>query len=253
MYSLPQRLFNSVIAILLLCTFLLSPADAQKKKTPYEPTENYTVQEIEGWTVYVNRRLAKPESDIGQKALKLMRNQLQQIAMLLPDQRVKELQTIKIWLDDDPENQIHYHPNVGWLKSNGFNPARVKCVDVGRADRFYAVRRTQPFVMLHELSHAYHDQFLGFDDQRIQDAYKAAKKGGKYEKVLRIQEQYDRHYALTNHKEYFAECSEAFLGTNDFFPFVRAELKEHDRKMFDVLREIWLSKDPRESKVKGNR
>ena len=48
-----------------------------------------------------------------------------------------------------------------------------------------------------------------------------------------------RHYALSNHKEYFAESTEAYFGVNDFYPFVRAELKEHDRPMFDLLEKIW--------------
>jgi hypothetical protein len=48
-----------------------------------------------------------------------------------------------------------------------------------------------------------------------------------------------RHYALTNHKEYFAEGTEAYFGANDFHPFVRAELKSFDPELHRVLREIW--------------
>jgi hypothetical protein len=48
-----------------------------------------------------------------------------------------------------------------------------------------------------------------------------------------------RHYALTDHKEYFAEMTEAFFGTNDFYPFVRGELKQHDRRTYDLLAGIW--------------
>jgi hypothetical protein len=36
--------------------------------------------------------------------------------------------------------------------------------------------------------------------------------------------------------------TEAFFGTNDFYPFVRAELREHDPEMFEVLREVWEMK-----------
>ncbi|MEE3219803.1 MAG: zinc-dependent peptidase, partial [Planctomycetota bacterium] len=61
----------------------------------------------------------------------------------------------------------------------------------------------------------------------------------KYEKVLLYNGRKVRHYALTNHKEYFAECSEAYFGTNDFYPFVRAELKEHDPHVYALLDEIW--------------
>ncbi len=44
---------------------------------------------------------------------------------------------------------------------------------------------------------------------------------------------------LTNHKEYFAEGTEAFFNRNDFYPFVRAELKIHDPTLHDLLVEIW--------------
>ena len=47
------------------------------------------------------------------------------------------------------------------------------------------------------------------------------------------------HYGLTNHKEYFAEGTEAYFYRNDFYPFVRAELKEHDPTLHDVLAKVW--------------
>ena len=42
-----------------------------------------------------------------------------------------------------------------------------------------------------------------------------------------------------NDQEYFAELTEAYFGTNDFYPFVRAELKQHDPKMYQVLEKVW--------------
>jgi len=39
--------------------------------------------------------------------------------------------------------------------------------------------------------------------------------------------------------EYFAESTEAYFGTNDFYPYVRSELKEHDPNMFNLLGTIW--------------
>jgi len=47
------------------------------------------------------------------------------------------------------------------------------------------------------------------------------------------------HYAANNDKEYFAEGTEAYFYRNDFYPFVRAELKEHDPVLHDLLEEIW--------------
>ncbi len=39
--------------------------------------------------------------------------------------------------------------------------------------------------------------------------------------------------------EHFAEASEAFFGTNDFYPFVRAELRRHDPGMYALLEKLW--------------
>ena len=47
------------------------------------------------------------------------------------------------------------------------------------------------------------------------------------------------HYARTNHKEFFAEMTESYLGVNDFYPFVRAELQEHDPKTYILMQKIW--------------
>jgi hypothetical protein len=44
---------------------------------------------------------------------------------------------------------------------------------------------------------------------------------------------------MTDPKEYFAEATEAYFGVNDFYPFVRAELHEHDPGMYQLLEKIW--------------
>ena len=44
---------------------------------------------------------------------------------------------------------------------------------------------------------------------------------------------------MNSDQEYFAESSEAFFGTNDFYPFVGAELKQHDPRMYEVLERAW--------------
>ena len=85
-----------------------------------------------------------------------------------------------------------------------------------------------PYVILHELAHAYHDQILNFNHKEIIDAYERAEKQGLYKQVLLFRGGKTSHYARTNHKEFFAEMTESYLGVNDFYPFVRAELQEHD-------------------------
>ena len=97
----------------------------------------------------------------------------------------------------------------------------------------------QPCVMLHELAHAYHDQVLDFEDRQIKDRFAAAKDAGLYGSVLHIDGRERKHYALTDHKEFFADMTDAYVRTNDFYPFVRSELLRHDPETYRLLEGIW--------------
>ena len=39
--------------------------------------------------------------------------------------------------------------------------------------------------------------------------------------------------------EYFAELTEAFFSRNDFYPFTREELHQHDLQMEKLLAKLW--------------
>ena len=51
-------------------------------------------------------------------------------------------------------------------------------------------------------------------------------------------------YAMTNAKEYFAECTEAYFSKNDFFPFTRVELEAHDPEVCTLLARLWGRVNP---------
>lgn len=213
---------------------------AADKPVFYTPIE----RDVEGWTVRVDPQLLTDEhKEVGEKSLKALANHLQRVTWIVPADRVKQLQTLPIWLELDNKKlgNMQYHPARGWLVANGHDPALAQHVHVPRARALYD-RRTwakHPYVILHELAHAYHDQILGFDQAEIVEAYKSAKADRIYEDVLLFTGQKVKHYGLTNHKEYFAESTEAYFGVNDFYPFVRAELKQHDPKMYGVLQKVW--------------
>ena len=59
-----------------------------------------------------------------------------------------------------------------------------------------------------------------------------------YESVLYFDGSNKRAYAMTDAKEYFAELTESWFGTNDFYPFVRAEVLKHDPQMAELLKKI---------------
>ncbi|MCK4959788.1 MAG: hypothetical protein KAT00_10310, partial [Planctomycetes bacterium] len=68
------------------------PAGKEPKKDPkFVETSAYQTRQIEGWTVHVNRILLDERSELGEKALRLLRSKLQDIRRVVPAQAVKEL------------------------------------------------------------------------------------------------------------------------------------------------------------------
>ena len=210
-----------------------------------EPVFSDPVQvQIEGWTVDVDPQLMRDEnSQVRQQAFAALGNHLQRVRYIVPAKQLAKLQALPIWIDlEHPVlKNMQYHPNRQWLIAHQHDPRLVKHVHIPRARQLYDrnMWAKHPYVILHELAHAYHDQVIGFHDDAIQKAYKTARDSGRYDEVLLHTGQVARHYGMNNAKEYFAESTEAYLGVNDFYPFVRAELKEHDPDMYQIMRETW--------------
>lgn len=216
-----------------------------EKAATWDAADHYEVRDIQGWRVLVNRRLLE-EKTLSDDVLHLLDCQLFQITRQVPPAALAKLRTIKIWVERaEPHHPcMAYHPDAGWLREHEMNPEKAGCVEVANAENFLLWTHEQPWMVLHELAHGYHHQFLegGYDNQRIAAAYQKAVESKSYESVRHINGNKERAYALTDPMEYFAETSECYFGTNDFYPFVRAELKEHDPEMFKLLEELWNQK-----------
>ncbi len=208
----------------------------------WDPDEQYADQQVRGWRVRVNKVLHKEEhAKLREQTLELLDDHLYRVSRVIPADALAKLRRIAIWIElDHPKHPcMCYHVSKEWLRSNGMNPNKAGCVEIANCKNFLSWTHTQPWMVLHELAHGYHHQVLNFENQKVLDCFQAAKEGKLYEKVLHTSGQKRRHYALTNHHEYFAEMTEAYFGTNDFFPFVRAELKETDPRMHELLEEVW--------------
>lgn len=229
---------------LLLLASLTSLAAAAPR--PFDPTDRYETREIQGWKVRVNSSLLQDQPELAKKALALLDHQLYQVTHKLPADAVNTLRKVVIWVE---ENEPHhpcmvYHPDAGWLREHDMNPEKARCVEISNARNFLSWTKQQPWMVLHELAHAYHDQFLekGHKNAEVAGAFENARKAKRYANVLHYDGKTVRAYAATNPMEYFAESTEAFFGANDFYPFVRAELKAHDAEMERILQTLWGAK-----------
>jgi len=233
---------QSCFAVILLFA-ALGRIFAADKQEPSKPT-SHTARKIEGWTIRVDDRLLQGrDEELGVRVLKALEAKLADINSVVSRDRLEKLHAVTIVLDlsHGKLDSMQYHPSVEWLRENDYSSDLVRSVHIPVAAQLIEPRQinVQPWCVLHELAHAYHDQVLGFDEARIRNTYERFKKSGHGDAVLVITGERTRHYGLTDHKEFFAEMTESYFGTNDFFPFNRGELMTAEPEIYRLLKEIW--------------
>lgn len=233
----------AILLLALAAPLPANPAPANPARERVGWVETRTL-DLHGWKVHADQQLFKGgEGSEGARALSMLANHLERLTILLPEKQLGQMRGFGIFIQHHhPElASMQYHPGVEWLVERGYDPRLAKMVHIPRAGDL--ISRSEmlkhPAVILHELAHAYHDQVLGFDEPGILAAYQAAMDKGIYEKSLLFNGQTVKHYATTNAKEYFAESTEAYLYHNDFYPFVRAELRLHDPAAFAIMEKTW--------------
>jgi hypothetical protein len=212
-------------------------------ETPPIPTA-HTMRAIDGWQIRIDDRLLTgPGTVTGEKVLALLTARLVAISTVVPEPALGKLRAIVIQADLNCGSLkiLQYHPDAGWLRDNGYPETLAKCVHLPVAANFLSPSENErmPWVVLHELAHGYHDQVPGFDEPRIVAAWKKFCDSGKYKSVLTRNGSRREHYGLTDQKEFFAEMTESYFGSNDFYPFVAGELKQDEPETYQLLQQIW--------------
>ncbi|HSQ57207.1 MAG TPA: hypothetical protein VLM40_15895 [Gemmata sp.] len=207
----------------------------------FEPTENYSRREIRGFTILVNPEVEK-HPDEAKAAFAELDNQLAKLCKVVPKKPLAALRKVRFWVEWEAKKNgaAEFHTSLGWLKNNGYNPEKVRCVEINNVRNFVAwSRKTQPWMVLHELAHAYHFTVLGDNYSGLHAAYTQAIERKLYESVQFVHGGKRKAYAATSAAEYFAELSEAYFGKNDFFPFTREDLEKHDRVGYEMVKKAW--------------
>lgn len=230
------QLIIALVAVLQLT--VLDTASAQ--------VDGYTLKTIAGRTVYVQDTAFAIDEQRTEEALDLLKEKLQEIDKMDMSKKAKDaLKKVKFFVDWSKRSNgaAEYHPSKQWLKNNGWRPEKAKTVNITNINNFIEwTSSNQPYMVLHELSHAYHDQVLGYGNKQIKAAYDAAMAAKKYESVdyySGSSTSKKKAYATNNEKEYFAELTEAYYGKNDFYPFKKAEIGVHDPQAYTMLRKAW--------------
>jgi hypothetical protein len=223
----------------LLAALLLyaSPGLARQQEK-----DEYLQRDTRGFTVQMRADALK--SPLLKPACDLLEQKLAELETVLPAEALARLRAIPFWMHAARDNgAMIYHPSRKWLEEHALNPDMARGVEISNMDHFIKwCSHEQPMMVLHELSHAYHDTVLGQNWAPLQTAFENAQKTGLYESVPYIlSKEKKRAYALTDRSEYFAELSEAYFGKNDFFPYTRADLETYDPVGFAMVERAWLA------------
>jgi hypothetical protein len=193
-----------------------------------------------GFRIIIREALAEKAET--KQALTILSERLDVIATILRPEHLERLRKVPIWIQykQTPDGAVWYHPSKEWLASMGYPAELEKSIEIKNMKNFIDWQADQPFMVLHELAHAYENLYLGDDMQiKLGVAYENAVRSGKYDSVVNIKGVKVRHYALTNKAEYFAELTESYLGKNDFYPFIREELRQFDPAGYRLMQEVW--------------
>ncbi len=210
----------------------------------------YESRSIQGFEVYVEQDALNNHPQETDQAIDLLTAKLTEIvAFGLKTEILEELRLVKIFVDWNTTNgSAVYHPYLQWLIDNGYIVEKWKSIEISNINNFINwTELNQPLMIMHEMAHAYHHRVLGFSYAPITQAYNHAMQNNLYDWVLYHAGNgvyyYREAYAASNEKEYFAELTEAYLGENDFFPFIREELELHYPQAYNVLVDVWEFED----------
>ncbi len=217
----------------------------RESKDPRFSLPHHSTFQVNGWTIHLSDAQWDDAPAATGRMLNLLELQLSRVAAVIPAKALTHLKSVPIWINRPYPGKragAEYHPDKSWLKKEGRDPNLAKGVEITNTQIFPFENRRMPYLLLHELSHAYHDQVLGFNHPEVNAAFEKACDSKTYDEVKRFNgrsTELDKAYAMTNSKEYFAEVTEAFFGKNDYFPFTRDDLEKHDPTACEMLEKVW--------------
>ncbi len=192
-------------------------------------------------SLYVSPELEEKDAAVRKELVETMQAKVEEIRKVLPAASYEKLKGAVIIANRmGLKPGAAYHTDLGYLNRTGIPGYYHQAVEIQQAAGFlHNTLKVQPSAVLHELAHKFHHEVLSAKHAGVLEAFEAAKAAGIYERVAYAKGLPRRAYAMASVSEYFAELTEAYFGRNDFYPFVRSELKSHDPKGYAMIEACW--------------
>ncbi|MFZ6733499.1 hypothetical protein ACO0LG_16345 [Undibacterium sp. Ji42W] len=208
--------------------------------TPTTASSTYQKRQIDGWTLMFDQGWQAADAASRSAFASVLTDQLNKLRKL-PAHAQSSLRSVSIYVSSGTYRAFgaQHHPSAQWLREHAYPVEFAGNIEICHWKEFTTMVRSQPYALLHEMAHAYHFQHPELD-AFILGAYEKAKAAGLYRQVTRDHgPELQEAYAMSNHREYFAELSEAYFGENDFYPYQNADLKQYDAPGYAMLERVW--------------
>jgi hypothetical protein len=253
-----MRSAATAISLLVATTVFADPPTPTSPKP--DPIKGYEAHTRQGFKVMLSRRLPA-----GAPMLGCLDKRLAELVRVVPAAHLSLLRDITFWIESGNASEpsvtrqdvaAFYVPlNGDYKRAYGMLSEKKGGIVILDQRMLLApeatwFQRASPGNLLHEVAHAMQDRLVTLDHPASKTAYQLAIERKLYNSVAKRVLDRDGQiwtvsgppYAKTNHVEYFAELSTAYLGlSNLIYPSTRSELKDHDPSGYELMDKFWQS------------
>jgi dipeptidyl-peptidase-4 len=218
------------------------------------PPRKYDRTAVAGFEVELELDAKGKRSPHVKQALASLEKGLRAIHGLVPEAAFARLQSTRIFVMRGGEPGVigcpgggHYRGALGRPMRDNDDPLWAHSVVFYSAKNLNDTTVSLPF-MVHELAHAYHELLSERVNARIEGSYQNALGAGLYRNVKQASGKLDAQaYALTNHREYFADLSAIYFTKHWEYPYERAPLIRYDPVGAAMVQWAWDQAAPAEA------
>ncbi|MCC6599752.1 MAG: T9SS type A sorting domain-containing protein [Crocinitomicaceae bacterium] len=235
-----NRLFTLVLSVCFYC------AQGQGMLV----VSGYTNYSISGFNVLVqNSALTSSRLPHTNQAINRLESNLTEISqMCISSVIMDSLKAVPIFMDwESSEGISQYHADLSWLIQSNYNQKKWKCIEICNVKNFVAATNlNQPYRIMNEMAHAYLDRVLHMENAALVNAFDNAITDDLYTNVQYyvgngVYATQANALAMTSMDNFFAELTETYFGSNNYFPFTRADFALYDPVAYQMIESIWTS------------
>ncbi len=210
----------------------------------FAPTFLYEKISIEGFDVYVSPEV-RGVSERRAPGLAALHAALLDVLHSVPSNRISAVLGMSIWLEWDLRDRgvvvTYLSQTAKELREVGVNPDKAQGIEVSNLRTFLGSDALAARSILSALAIAYLHKSLAPGRDAIETTFRRAMEDGLYALSAEKRKLETRSYPSVGPDEYFAILTLAYFDRNNFYPFNRRDLRDHDSRGAALMAQVWDS------------